>query len=47
MSDGMHAWLLISGITIGLIILASFLESLGSVIITDNNKNGTLKNEHR
>ena len=38
MSDGMQTWLLISGITIGIIVLASFLEKLSSSIIA-NNKN--------
>jgi uncharacterized membrane protein len=36
MSDGMQTWFLISGIPIGIIVLASFLDTLSSAIIEDN-----------
>ena len=41
MSDGMQTWLLISSITVGIVVLASFLEKLSSAIIADNKKRAT------
>ncbi len=47
MSDGMQTWLLISSITVGIVVLASFLEKLSSAIIADNKKRATKQQNHQ